>query len=378
MRQAAARLHRWLGLAAAVWLFVLALTGAACAFYAEGDRLIAPGYFAATAGPPVPLAQVAAAAEAAWPGARVRSIDLPTAPGEPAIARLTGEVGSGPTWREASVDPATGRLLGRRIWGAPRLDALHLMPLVYRIHHDLLMGDWVEPVLGALALAWVVTQLLALRLALPSRRRWRQSFTVHGSTAYARRFRWHRALGLWMLPVTLMMAVTGGSFHLGDLYRRAVGASPGGPPAGLAQRVAPGGAAIGWDRALAIGGPAVQRIGYDPRRGLYALRLRDPRDAGAKAQRDLMVDAATGHILVNRHRRDGSAGDAFMAWQYPLHSGEVLGLAGKLLVMATGLGTATLVVLGVRVWLRRTGVARRKARDHKPIAQALQSLQPVG
>lgn len=56
---------------------------------------------------------------------------------------------------------------------------------------------------------------------------------------------------------------------------------------------------------------------------------------------------------VREQRHDLGAGDVFFAWQYPLHSGKGLGLAGRLLVLAGGLSTAMLCLTGLWLWWKR-------------------------
>lgn len=61
--------------------------------------------------------------------------------------------------------------------------------------------------------------------------------------------------------------------------------------------------------------------------------------------------------------RDGrreQAGDVLLNWLHPLHSGEALGLAGRLLVLLSGIGTVLLAVTGLLRWAMR---GSRPARD---------------
>jgi len=59
---------------------------------------------------------------------------------------------------------------------------------------------------------------------------------------------------------------------------------------------------------------------------------------------------------------EGSAGDVFLQAQYPLHSGRILGLTGRIVVSVTGLVVA-MSVTGVLIWLKkRRAAAVRKAR----------------
>ena len=62
----------------------------------------------------------------------------------------------------------------------------------------------------------------------------------------------------------------------------------------------------------------------------------------------------------------GTAADIFVQAQFPLHSGRILGLPGRILISLMGLVVAALSVTGVVIWARkrraRLAAARREAR----------------
>jgi uncharacterized iron-regulated membrane protein len=47
------------------------------------------------------------------------------------------------------------------------------------------------------------------------------------------------------------------------------------------------------------------------------------------------------------------AGDRFLDWQFPLHTGEAFGSAGRLLITVAGLAPAAFMLTGLAVWWRR-------------------------
>jgi uncharacterized iron-regulated membrane protein len=49
----------------------------------------------------------------------------------------------------------------------------------------------------------------------------------------------------------------------------------------------------------------------------------------------------------------GSAGDIVMQAMFPLHSGRILGVAGRVLISLCGIAVATLCVTGVLIWARK-------------------------
>jgi uncharacterized iron-regulated membrane protein len=50
---------------------------------------------------------------------------------------------------------------------------------------------------------------------------------------------------------------------------------------------------------------------------------------------------------------EGSAGDIFLQAQFPLHSGRIIGLPGRIRISLMGLAVATLSVTGLVIWWRK-------------------------
>ncbi|MGF3870451.1 PepSY-associated TM helix domain-containing protein, partial [Staphylococcus aureus] len=118
------RLHRWFGLAIALFLFVAGLTGALIAWDHELDAALNPDFYTARSGaaPLAPL-ELAARIEAADPRVQVTYLPLAIEPGHtlqagvmPRTDPATGQpyaLG----FSQIAVDPATGAVQGRREWG---------------------------------------------------------------------------------------------------------------------------------------------------------------------------------------------------------------------------------------------------------------------
>lgn len=70
----------------------------------------------------------------------------------------------------------------------------------------------------------------------------------------------------------------------------------------------------------------------------------------------------------------GTAADIFVQAQFPLRSGRILGLPGRILVSVMGIAVAALSVTGVVIWYRkrraRLAVARREAATIPPLRAA--------
>src|SRR5690606_7218269 len=78
------------------------------------------------------------------------------------------------------------------------------------------------------------------------------------------------------------------------------------------------------------------------------------------AASSVWVDQYSGEILEVWDERKLGAADTVLAWQFPLHNGEALGLPGRWLVFVSGGLPALLFVTGVYLWWRKRRLKRRR------------------
>jgi uncharacterized iron-regulated membrane protein len=257
-------------------------------------------------------------------------------------------------------DPRDGSVLGWRESGALVFDRRHAMDIVYGLHIDLLAGPWMTWFFGLVALLWVADHGVAAVLSFPRGMHWLRALRTEGRHGSLKRlFDSHRAWGLWFLPVTFLLAVTGVTLSWPDDSRAAVGLLS--PVSGRlhesmadAPQAMP---AIDIDAAIARAagtrGARVHSVRFFPDHGVYAVRTFDPRDRDDQGRLWTYVAMDDGRIVGTRHDNGTSAGDEFFAWQYPLHSGKAFGLAGRLIVLLGGVVTLWLCLSGFRLWRRR-------------------------
>lgn len=352
--------HRWFGLAAGLWLLLLAITGSAITYYEELDHALNGDLRRVTeVQAPVlaPLNTALARAEGLLPGFEPRHVDLPDRPDETiwliGSATIEGQRAS----VQVFAHPQSGEVVGWRQSGVLSLDRRYLPDLLYGLHVDLLVAPWVTAVFGFISLLWLIDHVLALPLAVPKLALWREAFWVNGRPGSLRRlFDWHRAPALWSWPVTFALALTGVTLAWPELSREAVR-----PIAAVSDRleyslpdreIEP---RLTIDQAMAKVAPLSEIDSFRPIRdkGVYAIRTFDPRDLDYQGRLWTYVDMNTGKIIGQRHDSGEGPADAFFAWQYPLHSGQAFGETGRALVFIGGLITAALSVTGLMLWLRR-------------------------
>ncbi len=364
-RRAWSLAHRWLGLAIAVFVTVAGLTGSAIAFWRELDAWLNPAWFRVEPGPErLPLSQLVADVRSARPDSRVRGLILPDRPDASLMLMLAADADGAD---ELFVDPYTGALLGARDTDAIGLGAGQLVPFLYRLHYSLKLGRFGEYLLGIAALAWLVATLAGFALARPRRGKWRQALSVKRSAGAPRMlFDLHRATGLLSAVVFVLVAWTGLWWNMDYAVRPALEALL--PPTpwypDTLPDVAPAARDAGLDAALAgarAARPAGEAylIGLLPDKGLYRVVMKQPGEVGLYGRTEVFVssDGTVVHVSEPANHRPG---DTYATWQLPLHTGQFLGLPGRVMWCIAGLVPFLLSVTGSALWLRRRRLTHRR------------------
>jgi uncharacterized iron-regulated membrane protein len=397
MRPLLGRLHLWVGLALAGFLIVSGLSGAVIAWNDEIDSYLNPHLARASEAPRFAAAELARRLETDDPRLRVTYLLIAPKTGGPIsiFVQPRTDPATGRAYQlgfdQVFMDPATADVLARRsreaVWPLTRET---FIPFVYRLHHSLHMpavggieriGRWIT---GVIALAWTIDCLVGFLLTLPGRarlqdfaQRWRRAWVVRGGSRYRRNFDSHRAIGSWIWLLLFCMAFTGFSVNL---YRevfypvlstvsqvtptpsdlRKPSNTPVEPQVSFAdiQQIA---ARVGHQRGWTL---PVGAIVYTPRTGIYQVRFfaaGQERGAAGLGPIRLFFDATSGALLGERLPGEGTAADLFVQAQYPVHSGRIFGLPGRIAVTALGLLTAILSVTGVAIWLMKARARQSRA-----------------
>lgn len=415
MRHALTLWHRWVGLVIAGFLFVSGLTGAVISWDHELDELLNPHLTDSdSVGPALPPLELAAAIEARDPRVRVSWLPLEAEPGhalafgvDPRVDPSTGRLFE-PGYNQVFVDPVTGEEQGRRDWGAAwPITSETLVSFLYVLHYSLhipefwgidLWGLWL---LGGIAILWTVDCFVGFYLTLPTRRRsdparpavvsrqlargwwarWKPAWTIKTSgSPYRINFDIHRAFSLWTWALLFILAFT--AFSL-NLYREAfypimslvseVTPTPFDvrSPAPMHRPIEP---RVGYAQVIEAGRAEAERRGweepvgaafYSQEYGVHGVGFFAPGDdhgAAGVGPPYLYFDGGDGRLLGDRVPWQGTVADIFVQAQFPLHSGRILGVPGRILISVMGLVTAALSVTGVVIWARkrRARLARQR------------------
>ncbi len=372
------KVHLWLGLSAGAVLLVVGLTGSILVFWQEIDAALNPAWHQVQVPPEgqdtyLPLQSLVDMADKAVPANAKRGLlyyprhkaqalwlfyDLPT-----------GEKDKNDTLN-VFVNPYIGKVTGTRIWGkADDVFGGCLMNFIFQLHYSVLLdwnsGSWIVGFIGIFAFFSLLTGLIVW---WPLTHKWKQALTIkpHASTE---RFNHdlHKTFGFYSSIVLLAVLISGVYFNFGDQFRWLVDRfSVTTPLAQIKSNFIKNGTPITLDEALAKADAA------HPEGKLYWFSL--PSDTTGTyvftkhvefggiflGRKQIVVDQYSGQILHIAEPLAGKAGDVFLQWQWPLHSGQALRMPGRILVLLSGMVCAVLFVTGVIRWLQK-----RKAKSIK-------------
>ncbi|SPP63722.1 PepSY-associated TM helix domain-containing protein [Nitrospira lenta] len=362
------QVHLYLGLFIGALLVVFGLTGSVLVFWQEIDDWLNPALLTVEAPPPGqdasrPLGELLAAAlQAAPPDSRVTQFY-----GAPTRERVVAVYVEQPSkaWARIFVDPYRARVTGVRPYGANEWVPSSFMDGVFALHYTLFTGETGVTLAAIGALLLILSLLTGIVVWWPRTGQWRRAFVIRRPMASFRfLFDLHKTVSLYLCLVLGAVLLSGVDMNMNGPYVWMVQLfSPAtrGPAQAPQSAPGPGLTPIGAEHAVALAAAAYPEgllsgvAMPDDETGVYLVSRRQvPGLSAFWSERQVAVDQYSGAILEVRDpttRR--SAGETFLDWQWPLHSGQAFGLAGRLLVCLSGLACPVIYVTGVLMWWRK-------------------------
>ena len=372
IKAALLQVHSIAGLVLASLLSLIALTGAIMSFEDEivdhlnaGIMQVAP-----RTTPPLLPDELVSRLKAVPDAGKVAAITLSSDPSAAVHIRFArDEQGTRPS--SLYVDPYDGTVLG-----LPRGE--DFFATVRRLHRWLLVpGDakgWGRQITGVAALGLIVMLISGLVLRWPRRassmKMWLKPNLGLSGRGLHRSL--HAVIGTWVLPVYLVMSLTG-LWYSFDWYKDGVVwllsrphvAAAKGPPHS-SRRPEPS-QPVGFDRAWSTlrheqneGFARVQLM--LPAGPGTVLRIRSwPKDSTLESVRDeLRIDGATGQLISAERYGDKTLGEKAIASVLDIHRGAVLGWPGKIAFMIAAALMPLFAITGLLLYL-----SRRKLRSSR-------------
>lgn len=380
LRRALSLTHRYTGLLLAPAAIIIALSGSLLTFAPELDRLLNPQLLS----PPLPAAgasrrplteQIAAAKERQndEPDSQVAFIVPAQHDGQASaiwMRRPDPQRSGSSRFRQILVDPYTGKVLGQRERSRTDWSRAGFVRTLSRLHGELLLGEAGRWITAIGALIWMLTSLVGLYLWWPGRQKLALALAIKRGAGRRRLiFDLHRVSGCYGAPVLLVVAFTGVYLALPATVRNLVAIVAPMADTRPPHAAAPAdGAMLDPDQAIAVARNVfadgeLRRVslpsGPDQAYVLAFQRASDvSRSSGGRSL--VRVDPYSGDVLSVSDGANAPAGNTFINWQLPLHTGNAFGITGRLLVFVAGLIAAVLTASGLLIWWQRGSAVRRR------------------
>ncbi len=378
--------HLWLGLSFGLLLSIYGLTGSVLVFNPELDEFLHPELLkvdVSSHSKYCSLKEIFNAGRTEMPqNAKLTFATYPRNEYAAVQLRFTLENGDGviEQWLVA-VNPYNAQVIGKQFVSRSS-DWLPstFIGVIFELHYALLMPwSFSTPIVGLSAMLLIISILTGLIVWWPLSSKWHQALTLKLGAGNARfNYDLHKISGFYTAVVLIPVLFSGVYMVLPNnvvpvlelfspvTYRYWFESS--------APNSAVSGISI--EKAVEI---ALQR--YPEGRPNMIYGVSEKRDAYTVCQngvhspntlldrRCVVIDQYSGKLLDIDDPSIGSAGEVFTHWQWPLHSGQAFGMAGRILVFISGLACPVLYVTGLIRWLQK----RRAAKQH----QARQSANRV-
>jgi uncharacterized iron-regulated membrane protein len=340
------KIHLMLGLIAGAFLALLGVTGSILAFEPELDRLLHSDVSYVTPGERfLSLTEIGESVSRTYRGEAIVAFLPSTSPRFPAQVVMSRGI--------VSVNQYTGAVLGVRTRGQT------FFGWVRALHVRLAVGD-----IGRNALRWSAVAMLfsifsGLYLWWPIKRVGIRGSWMHG------RF-WsdlHNSVGIFSLLPWLVLAVTGTVIGFEDqmakLLDKLTGATPIRADRGVVRSEAAVGATeITPDQAVAVAsarlpGAVPSRVQMPRYGGVYIVSLEFPDHRIAGGSNSFSIDPWSGEIIAADLSMGLTTRERLLAMDQEIHTGEVLGIPGRVMVALAGIFLPLQILTGLVIWLRR-------------------------
>jgi sulfite reductase (NADPH) flavoprotein alpha-component len=355
------RLHWIAGISAGVVLAVVGATGAILGFEDELMRALNPELHVAARGELRPIGTLVDAASAANPELRARSLAWDGDNAALIVRMARGRERGGV---EVPVDPYSGTVLNP-------LRGKKFLETVEQLHRNLAAGPVGKEIVGASTALLLLLLVTGLVLRWPRRARSARAWLTFDAKLKGRPFLWHlhAVAATWAFVFYLVAALTGLWWSY-DFYRSTVNRLAGvttpmrrPPPSDERATLAPSALDAAWttfrrDIPDATRATLALAAGDGP----VEIRYQTPASPHGRAWNTLKVDTASGAIVANELYAAQPRGRRFVSSLFPLHSGDFLGVPGRIAMAIAAFLMPFFFITGIWMWIARRAAAKARGR----------------
>lgn len=254
------------------------------------------------------------------------------------------------------VNPYTAEVVSSRFWGE------FLMTWVYDLHYALLLDKTGKKIMCIAGLLLVIGLMTGVYLWWPLTGKFKSALSFKAK-ASRQRFIYdlHKINGIYGFLVLLLLLVSGAVLEVPEWFNPVINRwSPLYQPAANLSSPVPGGRRISLDRAAQA---ALYQFPQAKLRWLetpknanasYRIMLYQTGEPSERFPKTMVwVDQFSGETLSIRDPKAQGWGDAFLNLLHPLHNGEIFGLAGRIIIFASGFMPLVLYVTGFMRWRQK-------------------------
>lgn len=339
-------LHLCVGLIAGLFFLVLGLTGSIMAFEPELDRMLhAHLSYVKPSGSVLSLQEIGEAASKRFKGEQIVAYLPSESPDLSSEVILPSGI--------VCVNQYTGEVLGMR----KRRQTI--FGLAHDLHVRVASGDVGRGIMKWSGLALLVSLVSGAYLWWPMKR-----IGIPGDSRRGRFwFDLHNSVGIVLLVPLVVLGVTGTILGFQDqaaaMLDRIPGTHRGHERTSAARpQSAAGALSITPDQAVTIAreripGAIPNRVQMPRYGGAYRVSLDDPKDKVAGNRNLVLIDQYSGGVISSTRSGALSATDRILATNEAIHTGEALGLTGRIVAWLTSITLPVQVISGLWMWLRR-------------------------
>jgi uncharacterized iron-regulated membrane protein len=351
------KIHLFLGLAAAIFLAILGLTGSIMAFEGDINHWLHPDLWYVTPRPhPLPENDLVSIVQHQFPRGRVVIVQFFRQANLVQVMQLSdGTV--------AYVNPYDGSILGSTV-GASNSDLA--LAYVHQLHLRLVPDPRAVPTLASIGKTVVSFAGLILCLMVPTGvilwwRRKSVSINWKG-TWFKVFFDAHQVIGIYAALFLLIASTTGImiGFDLGEKALYWITRSAPAPrPQAWPSTPVPGTLPIMTDQAIEIAHRAIPNASVAmlvrPLRpaGSYTVMMRVPEETSEAVHSSVTIDQYSGKVLNVKNFLTDSTGYRLIRFNRSIHTGDIFGLPTHILVSLSSLCLVAMVITGVVTWWKK-------------------------